>query len=169
MSQSLAVIQGRGRVNPGVNLRKTGPIERSPKRMMPALGPIFPERQRCWPGRSQVNTFRQTSFVVKRGFHRIRHYGLLARSRTKADTLARARELIAAATPATAAPMKTAPRQQQESDAAAEPAGEKPDHPCPHCGCRMTIIETFDAGQTPRHRPRGGVGAPAILIGIDTS
>ena len=128
------------------------------------------------PERAKIMTVAPGEFirrfllhVLPKGFHRIRHYGLLARSRTKADTLARARELIAAATPATAAPMKTAPRQQQESDAAAEPAGEKPDHPCPHCGCRMTIIETFDAGQTPRHRPRGGVGAPAILIGIDTS
>ena len=35
--------------------------------------------------------------VLPKGFHRIRHYGLLARSRTKAATLARARELIAAA------------------------------------------------------------------------
>ena len=33
--------------------------------------------------------------VLPKGFHRIRHYGLLASSRTKADTIARARELIA--------------------------------------------------------------------------
>ena len=39
--------------------------------------------------------------VLPKGFHRIRHYGLLARSRTKAETLARARELIAAATAGT--------------------------------------------------------------------
>ena len=98
--------------------------------------------------------------VLPKGFHRIRHYGLLASSKTKADTLARARELIAAATTATSA------RQQQESDpAAGSAAAEKPDHPCPHCGCRMVIIETFDAGQTPRHRP----SAPVILIRVDTS
>jgi hypothetical protein len=33
--------------------------------------------------------------VLPNGFHRIRHYGLLASCRTKAATLARARELIA--------------------------------------------------------------------------
>ena len=36
--------------------------------------------------------------ILPKGFHRIRHYGLLARSRTKADTLAWARELIEPAT-----------------------------------------------------------------------
>jgi len=99
--------------------------------------------------------------VLPKGFHRIRHYGLLASSRTKADTLARARKLIAEAAPATSA---TKP---QESGAAkgATAATDKPDHPCPHCGCRMVIIETFEAGGAPRHRP----SAPAILIRVDTS
>jgi Putative transposase len=97
--------------------------------------------------------------VLPKGFHRIRHYGLLAGSRTKADTLARARELIAAAAPA------KSESKPQASEAAGSAAAEKPDHPCPHCGCRMVIIETFDAGQTPRHRP----GAPVILIRVDTS
>ena len=32
--------------------------------------------------------------VLPKGFHRIRHYGLLASSRAKADTIARARQLI---------------------------------------------------------------------------
>ena len=96
--------------------------------------------------------------VLPKGFHRIRHYGLLASSKTKADTLTRARELIAKAAPAKPKP--------QESDAAAgSPTADQPDHPCPHCGCRMVIIETFDAGQTPRHRP----SVPAILIRVDTS
>ena len=98
--------------------------------------------------------------VLPKGFHRIRHYGLLASSKTKADTLARARELIAAATPAT-----PAPKQPEGDPAAGSAAADKPDHPCPHCGCRMVIIETFDAGQTPRHRP----SAPVILIRVDTS
>ena len=26
-------------------------------------------------------------------------------------------------------------------------------HPCPHCGGRMIIIETFERGSMPRHRP----------------
>ena len=98
--------------------------------------------------------------VLPKGFHRIRHYGLLARSKTKAETLARARELIAEAAPAA----KSAPK-PQEGDAAAGSAAEKPDHPCTHCGCRMVIIEIFDAGQTPRNRP----SAPVLAIRVDTS
>ena len=38
--------------------------------------------------------------VLPKGFHRIRHYGLLASSGGKAETIARARELIAVAAPA---------------------------------------------------------------------
>ena len=97
--------------------------------------------------------------VLPKGFHRIRHYGLLARSGTKAETLARARELIKVAAPA-------ATKQQATDGAAAQnEASETPAHACPCCGCRMHIIETFDAGCTPRHRP----STPVRLIGIDTS
>jgi len=39
------------------------------------------------------------------------------------------------------------------------------DHPCPHCGCRMVIIEAFAAHSTPRHRP----SQPAPIISINTS
>jgi hypothetical protein len=38
--------------------------------------------------------------VSPKGFHRIRHYGLLASCRTKAEMLAHTRELITAAAPA---------------------------------------------------------------------
>jgi hypothetical protein len=99
--------------------------------------------------------------VLPKGFHRIRHYGLLASSKTKADTLVRARELIAAAAPAS----KSASKPQEGDAPAGSTAADKPDHPCSYCGCRMVIIETFDAGQTPRHRP----SAPVILIRVDTS
>ena len=116
------------------------------------------------PGRYKTMTVAPSEFirrfmlhVLPKGFHRIRHYGLLARSRTKAETLARARELIAVATPAQ--PTK----KQQADDSAARI--EKPAHPCPCCGSSMIIIETFEAGCTPRHRPT----APATAIGIDTS
>ena len=61
--------------------------------------------------------------VLPKGFHRIRHYGLLARSKTKAAMLTRARELIAAATPAKATP------RQQTADGSAATAAEKPTHP----------------------------------------
>ena len=97
--------------------------------------------------------------VLPKGFHRIRHYGLLARAKTKADTLARARELIALATPAKSEP------QQRPSDDAAATATAKPAHPCPCCGAAMVIIETFEAGQTPRHRP----DVMTVAIRIDTS
>jgi hypothetical protein len=38
-------------------------------------------------------------------------------------------------------------------------------HPCPCCGGRMIIIETFEAGCQPRHRPN----PPLVAIRIDTS
>ena len=98
--------------------------------------------------------------VLPKGFHRIRHYGLLARSRTKAETLAHARELIAAATPAR--PAQPAKKQKTDDSAA---RAEKPAHPCPRCGARMVIIETFKAGRTPRHRP----ALMPVAIRIDTS
>jgi len=76
--------------------------------------------------------------VLPRGFHRIRHYGLLA-SGGRRDNLARARELLAAPTPP-AAP-----------DATSEPS----DHrlPCLCCGGRMIIIETFERCSQPRAPP----------------
>jgi hypothetical protein len=93
--------------------------------------------------------------VLPNGFHRIRHYGLLASCRTKAATLARARELIAATTPAA--------KMQCNDEAAA--SMEQPTHPCPCCGARMVIIETFAAGCVPRHRPT----IKQLAIRIDTS
>ena len=101
--------------------------------------------------------------VLPKGFHRIRHYGLLASSRTKADTLERARDLIAAA----AAPVQQPASKPMATDAAAASSvvTEKIAHPCPCCGSAMVIIETFEAGRTPRHQSR----ASAIVIRIDTS
>lgn len=37
--------------------------------------------------------------------------------------------------------------------------------PCPCCGGRMIVIEVFERGATPRHRPT----APTSVIRIDTS
>jgi Putative transposase len=87
--------------------------------------------------------------VLPQGFHRIRHYGLLARG-TRADNIARARELLAVAKP------------QDEPTAAA--ADQTPPS-CPCCGGRMVIIEVFDRGATPRYRPT----SPTIVIRVDTS
>src|SRR5436309_2023812 len=67
--------------------------------------------------------------VLPRGFHRIRHYGLFA-SANRAETIARARELLGLATPAAEAAAEIDP-------AAAQPLAE----PCPCCRGRMLVIE----------------------------
>jgi Putative transposase/Transposase zinc-binding domain len=120
------------------------------------------------PGRYKTMTLEPAEFirrfmlhVLPKGFHRIRHYGLLASSRTKAATIARARELIKLATP----PQPSRSTKPDEAPAGTE-ATDKPIHPCPCCGGRMVIIETFDAGCTPRHRP---TPRQATAIRIDTS
>ena len=84
--------------------------------------------------------------VLPKGFHRIRHYGLLA-SGVKADNLALARKLLDVVPP------------PPEPEQTAEP------RPCPCCGGPMRIIEVFEAGQMPRHRP----DTSATAIRIDTS
>jgi len=91
--------------------------------------------------------------VLPGGFHRIRHYGLFANG-SRADNIARARELLAVPTPKT-------------DRAAASNASEPSElaHPCLCCGGRMIIIETFERGTTPRYRP----SAPTPTIRIDTS
>jgi len=100
--------------------------------------------------------------VLPKGFHRIRHFGLLANGGdTRAEKLARARQLIAAAS-------QIAPSPQPPNDYATcedTTPSEEHDHPCPHCGSRMVIIETFEAGRAPRHRP----SPPIIVIGMNTS
>jgi hypothetical protein len=87
--------------------------------------------------------------VLPMGFHRIRHYGLLA-SANRAETIARARELLGLATATAEAAVEIDP-------AAAQPLAQ----PCPCCGGRMFVIETFDAGGQPRYQP--------TAMGIDTS
>jgi hypothetical protein len=110
------------------------------------------------PGRYKTMTLDAREFirrflihVLPTGFHRIRHYGLLATG-VKAENLALARKLLKLAPPA--------PKPEQ---AAADPA--IPDQPCPCCGAAMRIIEAFEAGKFPRHRPT----AMRAAIRIDTS
>ena len=92
--------------------------------------------------------------VLPHGFHRIRHYGLFA-SGSRAHNIARVRELLA--TPKPQKPQNDAV--DHGSTNASEP------HPCPCCGGRMIIIETFARGCSPRYRPT----APMVAIRIDTS
>jgi hypothetical protein len=84
--------------------------------------------------------------VLPKGFHRIRHYGLLASAACKAN-IARTRELIAAPEPSIGPPA--------EHDDADVTAGAATDHrpPCPCCGGRMIIVETFERGGAPRAPP----------------
>jgi len=81
--------------------------------------------------------------VLPKGFHRIRHYGLLASTGRKAN-IARVRELLAA----------PQPRDEcggSDSADAAAPTDWRP--PCPCCGGRMIIIETFERGNAARAPP----------------
>jgi Putative transposase len=98
--------------------------------------------------------------VLPKGFHRIRHYGLLASSRTKAATIARARKLIELAAPAQPLPPTTKDQPPTGTDATGKPV-----HPCPRCGARIFIMEMLEAGRTPRHCP----SVMPIAIRIDTS
>jgi hypothetical protein len=89
--------------------------------------------------------------VLPKGFHRIRHYGLLAGG-ARDERLAQARELLQATAgpppiPRTSLPPMTQPRPRSRP-------------PCPCCGGRMIVIETFEAGCQPSHAP---------TIRIDTS
>jgi Putative transposase len=79
--------------------------------------------------------------VLPKGFHRIRHYGLLANG-DRAANIAHARELLA---------MPLLPIDAIKTANADEP--KAPEHPCPCCGGRMIIIETFARGCEPKHRP----------------
>ena len=93
--------------------------------------------------------------VLPKGFHRIRHYGLLANA-NRADAIATARELLGAAPPVV---------KPEEEQAAAPDEPRVLPCPCPRCGGRMLVIEVFAKGCTPRWQP---TPAPAP-IRIDTS
>jgi Putative transposase/Transposase zinc-binding domain len=87
--------------------------------------------------------------VLPRGFHRIRHYGLLASSTRKAS-LAKARILLQADVPE-AAPFDAPSKTDKEDTPSTEP--QHPDwRACPCCGGRMLVIELIERGGTQRAR-----------------
>jgi hypothetical protein len=88
--------------------------------------------------------------VLPSSFHRIRHYGLFASSK-RAENIARAKQLLNQPAP-----------QKETRDAVSSEADKSVAHPCPCCGGRMIVIETFKRGCSPRTRP-------ASVIRIDTS
>jgi hypothetical protein len=104
----------------------------------------YKDYRRSGPERQQVMTLDAHEFmrrfllhVLPLGFHRIRHYGLLA-SATRKASIARARELLVALPPAEPA----------------EPAETDPTTPCPCCGGRMRVIEIFGRWCQPRAPPQ---------------
>ncbi|MGA2843035.1 MAG: IS91 family transposase [Steroidobacteraceae bacterium] len=92
--------------------------------------------------------------VLPHGFHRIRHYGLFANG-NRAANIARARDLLA---------VPPRPKQPEIAQAAADQPRMLP-RPCPCCGGRMIIIETFARGSTPKHCPTSA----QLASRIDTS
>ena len=104
----------------------------------------YKDYRRDGADRRQVMTLAADEFirrfllhVLPRGFHRIRHYGLLAGSAHRAS-LALARKLLDVAAP-------------PDDDTPGEPDDYRP--PCPCCGGRMVIIETFARWKQPRGPP----------------
>jgi hypothetical protein len=98
------------------------------------------------PGRYTSMTLEVAEFirrfllhVLPKGFHRIRHYGLLAGT-AKEEAIAKARDiLITGVNPCTA---------EIDEDVATVHA-----HPCPCCGGRMIIIELLEPGCQTQHQP----------------
>jgi hypothetical protein len=115
----------------------------------------YKDYRRGGADRQQVMTLSADEFirrfllhVLPKGFHRIRHYGLLAGATRKAH-LDHVRQLLGVAPPVTA-------------DARVEPDDTRP--PCPCCGGHMVVIETFERQRQPRAPP-----APAALPGTPAS
>ena len=95
---------------------------------------------------------RFLSHVLPKGFHRIRHYGMLANGQ-RADNVAKARELLAVPAPTPEAELKGHGDEASQAHARA----------CPCCGSPMRVIEVFARGTEPKHRPT------TIVVRIDTS
>ena len=90
--------------------------------------------------------------VLPSGFHRIRHYGLIAGA-VRAHNIERVRQLLAAS---------TQPRESERAEADNETETPPTDRRCPCCGGRMIIIDTFE-GARPAQSPS------PTRIRIDTS
>jgi len=114
------------------------------------------------PDRWKTMTLSSHEFIrrflmhaLPKGFHRIRHYGLFANGNRRTD-IARARELLATPPPVSE---PDEPKLVEPGEPRVHP------HPCPCCGGRMLIIETFARGCQPTQQ-----ATPTLpLIRIDTS
>jgi predicted RNA-binding Zn-ribbon protein involved in translation (DUF1610 family) len=84
--------------------------------------------------------------ILPSGFHRIRHYGLIANT-TRKDNLTRARELLMSK-------VSDEPTDAEKNGAdIADGSDASVTFVCPDCGAAMIIIETFERGQLPRAPP----------------
>jgi integrase/recombinase XerD len=92
--------------------------------------------------------------VLPKGFHRIRHYGLLANG-NRAAAIAKARGLLA-----------MAPREDPEAPQPLKPAASPQPLPCccPRCGGRMVLTLIFAHSWAPDAR-----APPAAIVRLDTS
>ena len=104
----------------------------------------YKDYRRGGADRQQVMTLTADEFirrfllhVLPKGFHRIRHYGLLAGA-TRKVVLNHVRQLLGVALPVTA-------------DVQAEPDDIRP--PCPCCGGHMVVVETVERQRQPRAPP----------------
>ena len=88
--------------------------------------------------------------VLPGGFHRIRHYGLFANGH-RAEKLTLCRKLLDV-------PL----HDEASADAGGADVVENETPPCPCCGGRMKIVETFERGMLPRT-------SIALPVGIDSS
>ncbi len=84
--------------------------------------------------------------VLPSGFHRIRHYGLIANT-TRKDNLARARELLMGKV--TDEPTDAGTNSADTADG----SDESVTYVCPDCGAPMRVIDIFLGGQLPRAPP----------------
>ena len=103
----------------------------------------YKDYRRSGADRQQVMTLAADEFIrrfllhgLPKGFHRIRHYGLLA-SNTRKDHLERARQLLAAPLAADEPPV--------------EPQEPRPS--CSYCGGSMVVIEILERRYQPRAPP----------------
>jgi len=117
------------------------------------------------PGRYRTMTVHPHEFirrflihVLPKGLHRIRHYGLLANGQREAN-LAKARELLRVKT------IDPADDDLRRGDDAEPDAPTVSRRPCPCCGARMLIIETFEG--VCRSRPHAQPSS--AMTRIDTS
>jgi hypothetical protein len=104
----------------------------------------YKDYRRASTERQQVMTLAADEFIrrflqhnLPKGFHRIRHYGLLA-SGARKDNLERIRRLLAVAPPVA-------------DDALIAPPDPRP--PCPCCGGQMVIIELLERRYQSRAPP----------------